>query len=215
MAEAPSVTTFVVGDRLPWPDDMSLLDAKGPFDSGAIHHGGSRLECAIRRISALGVTVGSDLTPALGDSVAVELANGQRAHGKVAWTGRHELGVRFEDNVDVIALLNRKLVSQAPERRTMPRLEVRCPAHLKFGGNLWPATLRNISSGGVQIEGDELPQVGTYVSLFVQGLNIPAGEVVWRRDKLAGIELVEQLSWASIIQWVRGIVRRSGAGPSS
>jgi PilZ domain-containing protein len=207
MTETPSVTTFVVGERLPWPDDAPPLDAKGPFDLGAIHHSGSRQECDIRKISALGVTVGSDLTPALGDAVSIELANGQRAPGRVAWTGRHELGVRFDDSVDIVALLNRKLVSQTRERRTMPRLEVRCPVHLKFGGQLWPATLRNISARGVQIEGDELPPIGTFVSLFIQGLNMPAGEVLWRRDKLAGIELFEELSWTSIIPWVRGFAR--------
>lgn len=208
MTDAPSVTTFVVGDRLPWPDDAPPLDAKGPFDPGAIHHSGARRECAIRKISALGVTVGSELTPALGDAVAIELANGQRASGKIAWTGRKELGIRFDDNVDIVALLNRKLVSQTPERRTMPRLEVRCAVHIKFGGNLWPATLRNISSSGLQIEGDELPPNGTFVSLFISSLTIPSGEVVWRRDKLAGIELIEELSWTSIIPWVRGIVRQ-------
>jgi hypothetical protein len=209
MAEEASVTTFVVGERLPWPDDAPSLDLKGPFDLGAIHHSGSRRECSIRKISALGVTVATDLSPALGDSIAIELANGQRAAGKVAWTGRRELGVRFDDCVDIVALLNRQLVSQTPERRTMPRLEVRCAIHIKFGGNLWPATLRNISSRGLQIEGDELPATGTYVSLFVSSLNIPAGEVVWRRDKLAGVELFEELSWTSIIPWVRGIVRNS------
>jgi len=208
MTDAPSVTTFVVGERLPWPDDAPPLDVKGPFDSGAIHHSGSRQECSIRKISALGVTVASELAPALGDAVAIELANGQRAPGKVAWTARHELGIRFDDSVDIVALLNRKLVSQTPERRTMPRLEVRCAVHIKFGGNLWPATLRNISSKGLQIEADGLPEIGTYVSLFVNSLTVPAGEVVWRRDKLAGIELLEELSWSSIIPWVRAIVRQ-------
>lgn len=208
MTDAPSVTTFVVGERLPWPEDAPPLDAKGPFDSSAIHYLGSRQECSIRKISALGVTVASELAPALGESVAIELANGQRASGKVAWTARRELGVRFDDSVDIIALLNRKLVSQTPERRTMPRLEVRCAVHIKFGGNLWPATLRNISSNGLQVEGDGLPEIGTYVSLFVSSLTVPAGEVVWRRDKLAGIELFEELNWSSIIPWVRGIVRQ-------
>jgi hypothetical protein len=209
MTEAASVTTFVVGDRLPWPDDAPALDVKGPFDLGAIHHAGARRECSIQKISALGVTVGSELQPALGDSISIELANGQRAAGKVAWTGRNQLGVRFEDSVDIVALLNRQLVSQTPERRTMPRLEVRSAVHIKFGGNLWPATLRNISSRGVQVEGEELPPIGTFVSLFVNSLNVPSGEVVWRRDKLAGIELMEELSWSSIIPWVRGIVRNA------
>lgn len=67
--------------------------------------------------------------------------------------------------------------------------------------------LRNISSRGLQLEGDELPAAGTFVSVFVDGLNMPSGEVVWRRDKLAGIEVIEELSWTSIIPWVRKIVK--------
>jgi hypothetical protein len=208
MPDASSVTTFVVGDRLPWQDDLSPPNDKGPFDAAAIYHGGVRQDCEIRKISALGATVGSNIAPALGDRVAIEIATGQRPAGKVAWARRGELGVRFDDSIDVIALLNRQLVSQTPERRTMPRLEVRCGAHLKCGGQLWPASLRNISARGLQLEGDGLPLAGSYVSVFIEGLNIPSGEVIWSRDKLAGIELIEELSWTSIIPWVRNTVRR-------
>jgi len=208
MTDNSSVTTVVVGDRLPWPDDPGSSTAKGPFDASAIYHSGVRRDCEIRKISALGVTVASDLVPALGDKVAVELATGQRAAGKIAWSDRGELGVRFEDSIDVIALLNRKLVSQTPERRTMPRLEVRCLAHIKCGANFWPAMLRNVSSGGLQLEGAEVPPVGTFVSVFVEGLTIPSGEVLWSRGELVGIELLEELSWTSIIPWVRSTVRK-------
>jgi hypothetical protein len=118
-----------------------------------------------------------------------------------------ELGVRFEDAIDVIALLNRKLVSQSRDRRTMPRVEVRCPVHVKAGGNFWVATLRNISANGLQLEGDDLPAIGVYVTLFIEGLNIPSGEVVWKRGRLAGIEVIEELSWTSIIPWIRATVK--------
>lgn len=208
MTESPSVTTFVVGDRLPWPDDAPASADKGPFDAGTVYLSGRRANCEIRKISAIGATLGCELTPALGDQIAIELATGQRPAGRVAWTGRRELGVRFDDSIDLIALLNRKLVSQTPERRTMPRLEVRCPAHVKFGGYFSLAALRNISARGLQLEGDELPPVGTYVTVFIEGLNIPAGEVIWKRDRLAGIELFEELSWTSIIPWVRTLVRK-------
>lgn len=207
MTEAPSVTTVVLGDRLPWPDDVWPGDEKGPFDPGAITVCGAREPCSIRKISALGATVSSTLTPALGDPASVELSTGQRATGKIAWTGRNELGVRFDDSIDVIALLNRKLVSQTRERRTMPRLEVRAPVHVKCGGQFWLASLRNISARGLQIEGDDLPSVGAYVSVLTEGLNIPPGEVVWKRGKLAGIEMMEELSWTSIIPWVRSLVK--------
>jgi hypothetical protein len=208
MGETSSATTFVVGDRLPWPDDGLASEFKGAFETGAIHHGGSRRECSIRKISALGVMVGVDIAPALGDQVAIELGTGQRSSGKVAWTGRSELGIRFDDSVDVVALINRNLISQPAERRTMPRVEIRCPCYLKCGGKLMLASIRNISSKGVQLEGEELPHPGTYVTVLVEGLNIPGGEVVWRRDKLAGIELMEELSWSSIVSWVRIAVRQ-------
>ena len=208
MAEVASVTTVVVGEFLPWPEDSSVTPPKGPFDAAAIYHSGTRLDCTIRKISALGVTVASQLAPALGDRVAVELATGQRAPGKVAWSGEGELGVRFDDSIDVVALLNRKLVSQLPDRRTMPRLEVRCLAHIKSGEHFIPAVLRNISANGLQLEGDELPKVGTFVSVFLDGLNIPAGEIVWSRGRLAGVELFEELSWTSIIPWVRSVVKK-------
>jgi hypothetical protein len=209
MTDTSSVTTVVLGDRLPWPDDAWPSEEKGPFDSGAIHISGARQPCSNRKISALGVTISSDIAPALGERASVELATGQRAPGRIAWTGRNELGIRFDDSIDVIALLNRKLVSQTRERRTMPRLEVRSPVHVKSGGQFWVATLRNISARGLQIEGDDLPAIGAYVSAFVEGLNIPPGEVIWKRGKLAGIEVMEELSWTSIIPWVRGIGKPS------
>ncbi|MBV8908648.1 MAG: PilZ domain-containing protein [Sphingomonas sp.] len=211
MGEAASATTFVVGDRLPWPDDGIASEIKGSFEAGAIHHGGSRRECSIRKISALGVMVGVEIASALGDQVAVELGTGQRSSGKIAWTGRSELGIRFDDAIDVIALINRNLVSQPAERRTMPRVEIRCPCYLKCGGKLMLASIRNISSKGIQLEGEELPETGTYVTVLVEGLNIPGAEVVWRRDKLAGVELMEELSWSSIVSWVRVAVRQSAS----
>jgi len=45
----------------------------------------------------------------------------------------------------------------------------------------------------------------------VDGLNIPAGELVWKRGAIAGIELFEELSWTSIIPWVRGLVKQDSA----
>lgn len=203
-----SVTTIVVGERLPWPEDVAAGIEKGPFDAAAIYYSGVRSDCEIRKISSLGVTVRSELATALGERVAVELATGQRAPGKIAWSKRGELGVRFEDSIDVIALLNRKLVSQTPDRRTMPRLEVRFVAHVKCGQHFSPAMLRNISTRGLQLEGNELPPVGSYISLFIDGLNMPAGEVVWRHQNLAGVEVFEELSWTSIIPWVRKVVRK-------
>ena len=208
MAEAQSVTTFIMGARLPWQDDASAPSEIGPFDTGIIHESGSRQECSIRQISALGATLRGELRNLPGDGVAVELATGQRPAGTIEWVRGGETGIRFDQPVDVLALINRKLVSQTVERRAMPRVEIRCGAFLKWAADTVPVTLRNISARGMQIEGLGLPPAGTYVSPCIEGLVIPPGEVAWRKDKLAGIELLEELSWTSIMPWIRDQMRK-------
>jgi hypothetical protein len=207
MAEAQSVTTFVVGARLPWPDDSPVQQDGGPYEEGVIHDSGLRLPCAIRKISALGATVRTKVQPAPGEDIVVELPNGQRASASVEWIDRGESGVRFRKPIDVLALINRTLVSQPTERRAMPRVEIRCGAYLKRGESFIAATVRNISASGIQVEGAGLPPVGSYVSLFIEGLNMPPGEVVWRNGDLAGVELLEELSWSSLMPWIRSIVK--------
>ena len=208
MADTQSVTTFVMAAQLPWPDDAPPADALGVLDPVALFVGGERRECAIRKISALGATVRGVTGEAPGAEVSVELATGQRPLGTIDWVAGGEAGIRFKQPIDMLALLNRTLISQPGERRTMPRVELRCHVGMKWGGSLAAATLRNISARGLQVEGDELPPRDTFVSLFIDGLIVPGGEVVWRKGNLAGIELMEELRWSSLMPWVREVGRR-------
>ena len=206
---APSVTTFVMAARLPWPDAGSAADALGALDAAAVIEGGQRQACAIRKISPLGTTIRGAVNKTVGASVSIELENGQRPAGTIDWIAAGEAGIRFAQPIDMMALLNRKLISQPGERRTMPRVEIMCGVGLRWGGSVAAATLRNISAGGLQVEGDGLPPRDTLVSLFIDGLIVPAGEVVWRKGDCAGIELMEPLSWSSILPWVRETGRKS------
>jgi len=212
MAEPQSVTTFVMAAQLPWPDVAPPADALGVLDPVALYVSGERRDGGIRKISALGATVrgaggaGIEISP--GAEVSVELATGQRPIGTIDWVADGEAGIRFKQPIDMLALLNRTLISQPGERRTMPRVELRCHVGMKWGGSLAAATLRNISARGLQVEGEDLPPRDTFVSLFIDGLVVPGGEVVWRKGNLAGIELMEELRWSSLMPWVREVGRR-------
>jgi hypothetical protein len=197
-----------MGARLPWPDDSPAADKDGPFEGGVIHNAGFRQDCSIRKISALGATVLSRVQNAPGEEVTVELPTGQRTAAIVEWADGGETGIRFERPIDVLALIKRNLVSQPTDRRSMPRVEIRCGAYIKRAEDFIAATLRNISANGLQLEGDSLPPAGTYVAVFIEGLNVPPGEVAWRKDNLAGIELLEELGWASIMPWIRDVMKR-------
>ena len=212
MARSLSLTSFVMEGRLPWADGSSAAPAgAGRFDQGFIISAGQRRACTIRSVSPLGATLTGEIVSQQGEELALELVTGQRPAATVEWVEGGEAGVRFRQPIDVLALINRTLISQPTERRSMPRVELRCALRVKWGVTIADAVLRNISARGMQLEGDVLPAKGTFVSALIEGLNVPPGEVMWRKDNLAGIQLMEELSWTSLMPWIRGVSARKPA----
>lgn len=192
--------------RLPWGDGSSAAPAGvGRFDQALIIEAGQPRACTIRSVSPLGATLTGEIAARVGTEVSLELVTGQRASSTVEWVVAKEAGVRFKQPIDVVALINRKLISQPTERRSMPRVELRCGVRATWGATARDAVLRNISARGMQLEGDDLPPTGTHLSIEVAGLNVPGGQVMWRKDNLAGIQLVAELSWTSLMPWIRRI----------
>lgn len=210
MARSLSLTSFVMEHRLPWAEGSSAAPAgAGRFDQALVIEAGQRRPCTIRSVSPLGATLTGGIATRQGEELALELVTGQRAAATVEWVGGGEAGVCFKQPIDVLALINRTLISQPTERRSMPRVELRCGVRLKWGATVRDAVLRNISARGMQLEADGLPPKGTYVSIQIDGLIVPSGEIMWRKDNLAGIQLMEELRWTSLMPWIR---KASGAG---
>lgn len=204
MNRSLSLTSFVMEQRLPWGEGSSAAPAGvGRFDEASIVEAGQRRACTVRSVSPLGAALTGDIAAGVGQEVALELITGQRAPSTVEWVGSDETGVRFKHPIDVVALINRKLISQPAERRSMPRVELRCGVRVLWGATVSAGILRNISARGMQLEADDLPSPGTYLSVEIDGLDVPNGEVMWRRDHLAGIQLREELSWTSLMPWIR------------
>jgi len=206
MARSLSLTSFVMEHRLPWAEGSSAAPpGAGRVDGASIIDAGPRRACTSRSVSPLGATLTGEIGAREGVELAIELVSGQRPGATVEWVGEGEAGVRFKQPIDVLALINRTLISQPAERRSMPRVELRCGVRVKWGGSLCDAVLRNISARGMQVEGEELPPKGTYVAIWIDGLNVPPGEVMWRKDAVAGIQLSEELGWTSLMPWIRKV----------
>jgi hypothetical protein len=203
--QALSATTFVLEPELPWAAGVQSTD--GPLDQVAIFVGGFRKDCLLRSVSSLGATISGELGTEAGAEVALELATGQRPAGIVEWICGNEGGVRFKEPINVVPLINRQLLSQSADRRRLPRVELRCRAWVEVDGEFSAATVRNISSGGVQFEGEALPEVGSDVRLFIEGLNVPPAKIVWKKGELAGVQLTTELPWSIVIHWIRELAR--------
>lgn len=204
--EMPSQTAYVLEPWLPWdaavrPDDGSALESVALFD------GGYRKHCLLRNVSPLGATVSGELGLEPGAEVSLELPTGQRPKATAEWVEGRDAGLRFEQPVSVIPLINRQLLSQPVERRKVPRVEIRARAWVETDGEFIEAALRNISSHGLQVEATGLPEVGSGLRVFIEGLNVPPAKLIWKEGDVAGVELTAELPWATTIQWIRGLAR--------
>jgi hypothetical protein len=212
MIETSSATNFIVLPQLPRADEsLPLVRSTREFEKAGLYDSGFRTECDVQSISSLGATLYGYSSSSTGQQVTLELATGQRSSGIVAWVKGSYCGLSFKQPIDVLALVNRNLLNQPRERRRMPRVELRCTAWLKDQEELSIVTIHNISAGGLQFEGEVLPGVGSNVTLYLEGVNVPPGEIIWRRGKLAGIQLRHELSWALILPWLRNLVRNKAS----
>ena len=159
MLRSSSLTSFILEQRVPWHGgDWHVSGTKGRFDEAAIIRNGIRRSCSLRAVSPLGAILNGQVGVANAELVSVELATGQRQLATIDLSTCGEARVRFSQPVDMLALINRTLLNQPSERRSMPRLELRCPVRLKWGGNTLDPELCNISAGGLQLRGGSLLQ---------------------------------------------------------
>lgn len=125
--------------------------------------GGARRGGVVR--SALGATLTGEIATRQGEELALELVTGQRPTAIVEWLSGGEAGVRFKQPIDVLALIKRTLISQPAERRSMPRVELRCGARLKWGATVCDATPAE-HFGARDAAGSRWPAAKGYICQF-------------------------------------------------
>jgi hypothetical protein len=208
MRQPGQSTCYVVDPDLPWSEE-DIGPSNGAFEAATLIGPGGRYRCELRRIAADGAVLRTEAQALASEPASLELASGQRRTGRLEPSASGRLAFAFDEPLDIVALINRNLISQPAERRSMPRVELRAPIHVKWAEHLAPAMVRNLSSAGLQVEGDDLPPQGTLTSLYLDGIILPPAEAVWRRTGLAGFEFFEEVSWSSLIAWVRDRSRKS------
>ena len=91
--------------------------------------------------------------------------------------------------------------SGTTQNRRSRRSQLLLTATLEISGRAVKVTLRNLSSEGAQIEGDQLPVEGTDL-LFRKGDLAVAGSIIWTKGKQAGIRFEQQLDPATVLNHV-------------
>ena len=172
------------------------------FRVGSITIGERRELCLIKNISAGGMMIRAYCAIPEGTALSVELKSGQPVTGRVSWTRDQNVGVAFDEPIDVIEILS--ATSQGPRPR-MPRIEVGCVASLRDGANVYRLPVCDISQGGMKVRGDPLLEHGCDLSVSLPGFEPLPAALRWRHDGHMGISFNRLIPLAELVAWLQGM----------
>jgi hypothetical protein len=170
---------------------------------GALTSGSVRRACSIRKLSAGGAILHCDHDVEIGELLELELMNGEHLAGRVVWRRGGEVGLSFDSQIDVFAIIAQDIVSQPGERRRMPRVELVCPALLDVDGRTQAVTTRDVSQGGVKLDVPFPLAAEQKVTVTLEGLRPVEGVVRWAAGTLAGIAFLPELRWQELMLWLK------------
>jgi hypothetical protein len=151
---------------------------------GALVMRGRRELCLIRNISAGGMMIRPYSAIMPGTPLSVELKHGEAVHGVAQWSDKGLVGVEFDEQIDVLALLS---ASGDGPRPRMPRIDLSCSALLRRDGDVFRVRVVNISQGGICVNSDADLPLDSNVVVSVTGLHAAAGVVKWKDGDYYGV----------------------------
>lgn len=202
--EQPVETTlYSLSDDAPQPrerrEDERHLTL---YRVGSITVADRRELCLIKNISAGGMMIRAYCAIAEGTALSVELKSGQPVTGRVNWVKDQNVGVTFDEPVDVIEILS---ASADGPRPRMPRIEVACIATVRDGANVYRLPVCDISQGGVKVKGEAMLQHGCDLSVTLPGLPPQPAALRWRQGGHLGISFNRLIPLAELVNWLQGV----------
>jgi hypothetical protein len=204
MSGQPIQTTlYSLSDAPPKPGDRREDERHLTlYRVGSITIGDRRELCLIKNISAGGMMIRAYCTIAEGAALSIELKSGQPVSGRATWTKDHNVGVTFDQPIDVIEILSSS--SDGPRPR-MPRIEVDCFASVRDGANVYRLRVCDISQGGMKVEGEPQLEHGCDLSVSLPGLESQPAALRWQQDGYLGISFNRLIPLAQLVAWLQGV----------
>lgn len=157
--------------------------------------------CLIRNISEGGLMAHVYSEHRIGDRVTIEFKSDQRAEGVVRWVREENVGVEFDEKIDVAQVLRTQPAPDGKRPRS-PRLEVRAHARLKVDESVWRVELRDLSQGGAKICIEEKLPVDQDAVVTIDGLRPLKAIIRWQDATQAGLEFLPAIPFDELIQWL-------------
>lgn len=180
------------------------------FRVGSIIVDDRRELCLIKNISAGGMMMRVYCPLVEGTRIAIELKNGHPVTGRISWARDLNVGVAFDEPIDVIDLLSSSMDGPRPR---MPRIEVSHYATLREGATVRRVKICDISQGGAKVDCYGPIQANSEIVLSLNGFDPLPGVVRWVDDRHAGLTFNRVLPLGELVGWLQS--QRTGMRQAS
>lgn len=170
---------------------------------GALIIDGERELCLVRNISAGGVMAHVYREIPIGTRVEIEIKNDEPLAGTVIWESDSNIGIAFDEVIDVPSFLASSKILGDGRRARRPRVEIDRPAKLRCGDEVVWGQIRNISQGGVRFDCEHDLPIDSDVVVTMQGFRPLPGVIRWRRGEWYGISFIQVLPIQELCDWLR------------
>jgi hypothetical protein len=196
-------TTFSFSTSAPQPDRRRTARHLTILRVGALIIDGRRELCLIRNISAGGLMAHVYSPIEHGQRLAVELKSDQTVAGSVIWVEDVNIGVSFDEPIDVEEMLAIQAVSANGWRPRLPRVEVDRLGTVRAGARTYAVSTCDISQGGVKLEIDQPLQPGEDVVFTPERFRPVQGVVRWFHGGTCGISFNQVIPFHDLMRWLR------------
>ena len=170
---------------------------------GALIVDGERELCLVRNISAGGVMAHVYRPIEIGTRVAVEIKNDEAIPGQVAWESDSNIGIAFDQKIDVAELLATSKILGDGRRARRPRIQIDQMAKVRCGSEIHWVHAHDISQGGIKVEVEGGLPIDADVVVTLDGMRPLPGIVRWVREDQCGVGFLQVIPIAELCEWLR------------
>lgn len=193
----------------PWPKgvakplDERSADRIKTLRVGTVEHDGRRDLCMIRSISDGGLMLHVYAPIKAGQSVVVELKCSHRLAGTIGWVEGSNAGMRFDEPVDIVAILASQADPSKGAAPRIPRIERERAISVRVGSKVHRLDTINISQGGVRVRAPAPLPTAVDAIVTLGGVAPIPGRLLWCQGGVAGIAFNHTLALPDLVAWLQ------------
>jgi len=158
--------------------------------------------CLVRNLSPNGMMASVHAQFAPDQPATVQFSDEIAVPGRIAWSEDERIGVEFEREIDVDAVLcEQASTCRGKKIKRAPRLPVNCSGELILENGAWLVRILDISQRGIKAAGASL-LVGDQVVVRLPEMEPRKAVVRWAHCGTMGLNFLSPIGFRELAEWV-------------